>query len=102
MSLSSDNSGIDLPGKTRDLHTASLLLRPICIDDTPAMLEFTFTDLDLHRREADADDANIGSISLLEKLGFQKEGLFCDRWYVSDEWQDSVMLGLLKREWRRG
>jgi RimJ/RimL family protein N-acetyltransferase len=62
-----------------------------------AVIEFAFNTLDLHRIEADVDSENIPSIGLLEKLGFEREGLFRDRWRVYDEWQDSVMLALINR-----
>ena len=61
-----------------------------------AVIEFAFNTLDLHRIEADVDSENIPSIGLLEKMGFEREGLFRDRWRVYGEWQDSVMLALLK------
>lgn len=64
-----------------------------------AVIDFAFDTLNLHRIEADVDTENAGSIGILEKLGFKREGLFKDRWFVYDEWQDSVMLGLLKHEW---
>jgi len=63
-----------------------------------AVIEFAFNSLDLHRIEADVDSENIPSIGLLEKLGFVREGLFRHRWRVYGEWQDSVMLALLKQE----
>ena len=61
-----------------------------------AVIEFAFNTLDLHRIEADVDSENIPSIGLLEKMGFEREGLFRERWRVYGEWQDSVMLALLK------
>ena len=64
-----------------------------------AVIDFAFNTLELHRIEADVDTENAGSIGILEKLGFRREGLFRERWFVYDEWQDSVMLGLLKQEW---
>lgn len=63
-----------------------------------AVIEFAFTTLDLHRIEADVDTENAASIGLLEQFGFEREGLFRERWRVYDEWQDSVMLALIKRE----
>lgn len=66
------------------------------------VINLAFEDLVLHRLEADTDPENAGSLALLEKLGFQREGLFRDRWNVYDEWQDSVMLGLLKPDWDSG
>lgn len=65
-----------------------------------AVIDFAFNTLDLHRIEADVDTENTGSLGILEKLGFTREGLFRERWLVYDEWQDSVMFGLLKHEWQ--
>jgi len=64
-----------------------------------AVIDFAFNTLDLHRIEADVDTQNAGSLGLLRKLGFKQEGLFKERWFVYDQWQDSVMLGLLKQDW---
>jgi ribosomal-protein-alanine N-acetyltransferase len=61
-----------------------------------AVIDFAFTRLDLHRIEADVDPDNTGSLAILEKLGFKREGLFRDRWLTNDQWLDSVMLGLIK------
>ena len=63
-----------------------------------AVINFAFNNLNLHRIEADVDTENAASIGLLEKHGFQREGLFRDRWRVYDEWQDSVMLALIRDE----
>ena len=65
-----------------------------------AVIDFAFDTLKLHRIEADVDTENTGSIAILEKLGFKREGLFRERWFVYDEWQDSLMLGLLKQDWQ--
>jgi RimJ/RimL family protein N-acetyltransferase len=62
-----------------------------------AVIGFAFNTLNLHRIEADVDPENAGSLGLLEKLGFQREGLFRERWFVFDQWQDSVMLGLINK-----
>ena len=64
-----------------------------------AIVDFAFNTLKLHRIEADVDAENVGSLALLEKLGFQREGLFRERWNVYGRWDDSVMLGLLKSDW---
>jgi RimJ/RimL family protein N-acetyltransferase len=63
-----------------------------------ALIHFAFNDLKLHRLEADTDTENTSSMALLEKLGFKREGLFRERWYVYDEWADSVMYGLLNSD----
>lgn len=64
-----------------------------------ALLEFAFVELDLHRLEADVDPCNTASTGALERLGFQREGLLRERWIVGGEIFDSVMYGLLRREW---
>ena len=52
----------------------------------------------LQRLEADVDPRNTPSIRVLERHGFQREGLLRERWLVNGEWQDSAMYGLLARE----
>ena len=63
-----------------------------------AVIEFAFGTLELHRIEADVDPENAASLKVLEKLGFEREGLFHDRWLLYGEWVDSIMLGLLNRD----
>ena len=64
------------------------------------VLDYAFNVLDLHRLEADTDPDNVASLALLEKFGFRREGLFRQRWYVNGKWLDSVMLGLLKKDYQ--
>jgi RimJ/RimL family protein N-acetyltransferase len=67
-----------------------------------SVLDYVFKDLDFHRLEADTDPKNLASLALLEKLGFQREGYFRERWFVHGKWHDSIMLGLLRSEWNGG
>ncbi len=64
------------------------------------LIDHAFGALGLHRLEADTDPDNTASIALLERLGFQREGLFRQRWRVGDAWVDSLMFGLLEPDWR--
>ena len=66
----------------------------------PAMVRFAFATLGLHRLEADADPRNAASIRALERVGFVREGYQRERYWMSDEWQDAVLFGLLRRDWR--
>jgi len=61
----------------------------------PKVLEFAFEVLGCHRIEADVDPRNTASLRTLERAGFQREGYLHHRYFVHDEWHDSVMLGLL-------
>lgn len=65
-----------------------------------ALLGFAFTELNLHRMEADVDPANAASIKTLERLGFQREGYLRERWLVGEGIYDALFYGLLRREWQ--
>lgn len=63
------------------------------------VLAFGFGPMGLHRVEADVDPENEASMRLLERIGFQREGLLRDRWFTFfGEWKDSLILGLLAGE----
>lgn len=64
-------------------------------------LDFAFEELALRRIEADVDPRNAPSIALLERLGFVREGLARERWCVGGEIQDSLLMGLLARDYPR-
>lgn len=75
--------------------------RRITSQAVPHVVGFAFLQLRLHRLEADVDPRNTASISVLEKLGFQREGLMRERYFSAGEWQDGIMYGLLADEWGR-
>ena len=58
-------------------------------EDAPALFE-NFSDPKFMRNER--------SCRLVERLGFQREGLLRQRWYVNGEIADSVLHGLLKTD----
>lgn len=66
------------------------------------LIGFSFERLGLHRLEADADPQNAGSLRVLERQGFRREGYLRERWHHLGQVQDAVFLGLLRREWTRG
>ena len=63
-------------------------------------LGFAFDTLGLERIEADVDPRNAPSCRLLERLGFQREGLLRARWRVAGEVSDSAIYGILRGELR--
>lgn len=65
-----------------------------------ALIDYAFATLRLRRLEADVDPKNANSLRILERMGFQREGLLRERWNVGGDIQDSVFLSLLAREWR--
>ena len=66
-----------------------------------AMVAFGFEQLNLNRIEADADAENFGSIRVLEKVGFTREGLQHDQYFEWDEFHDLVLFALLRKDFVR-
>ena len=66
-----------------------------------ALLDHAFVVLGLHRVEADTDPRNAAAIRLLERLGFQREGLLRERWLSQGRRSDAAFYGLLRGEWKR-
>lgn len=66
-----------------------------------AVLTYGFTELGLHRIEANIDIANERSKGLLLKLGFRYEGNLRQRYFFRDHFEDEHYFGLLKDEWHK-
>ena len=66
------------------------------------LIQFAFEKLGLNRLEADVDPNNARSLALFEGLGFQREGYLRERWQIAGGVQDTVLMGLLSREWKGG
>jgi [ribosomal protein S5]-alanine N-acetyltransferase len=64
-----------------------------------AAIDYAFGPFGLRRLEADTDPRNTASVRTLERLGFAREGLLRERWQVGDEISDSLVWGLLARDW---
>lgn len=60
-----------------------------------AAICFAFGDLRLHRLEANIQPQNIASISLVRRLGFQKEGLSPRYLRIHGQWRDHERWALL-------
>lgn len=74
--------------------------RGLASEAMEAVLDCAFGVLDLHRVEADVDPGNRASLALLVRFGFRREGLATERHFVHGAWHDSVILGLLTRDYR--
>jgi ribosomal-protein-alanine N-acetyltransferase len=61
-----------------------------------ALIPFTFEVLKLHRLEAACIPSNTGSIRLLERTGFQREGLARKYLCINGMWQDHLLYARLK------
>ena len=64
-----------------------------------AVLDFTFETLHPHRVQAFLDARNAASAALCERLGMRREATLIGEEYNDDEWQDTAVYGVLRREW---
>ncbi len=62
------------------------------------VVDHLFDDRGLRRLEAEIDPRNVPSARVLERIGFQREGLLRERWSVGGELFDSALYGLLARD----
>ncbi len=64
-----------------------------------AVLDYIYSETDINRTEALVDPRNPASFLLLEKHGFQKEGVLRDYEFERGAYVDLIMLSVLRREW---
>lgn len=60
--------------------------------------EYGFNQLHLHRIVAGVMPTNIGSLRVLEKVGFEKEGIARKNVKINGKWEDHVELSILNPE----
>ena len=65
-----------------------------------ALLDWAFPAMDLNRVDSETDTRNSASVRVLEKLGFQHEGLRREDTIVDGGISNSFIFGLLRREWK--
>jgi RimJ/RimL family protein N-acetyltransferase len=63
------------------------------------LLVYLFDELDLHRVIAITDVENVPSFSMLECLGFRREGHFVENLIFKGTWGSEYHYAMLKREW---
>lgn len=61
------------------------------------LLDYAFNTLNFHSIEAVIDSRHIASERVLQKNGFEKEAHFKENFYYNNEFTDTVIYGLLKR-----
>lgn len=64
-----------------------------------SVIDYLFNDLKKHRITSSLDPRNTGSLKLIERLGFRKEGHFIESYYHDGEWLDDLVYSILRREW---
>ncbi|MEG0772647.1 GNAT family protein [Clostridium sp.] len=61
------------------------------------VVDFAFRELKLHRIEAGAMTDNIASIRVLEKAGFEKEGIAKENLRINGKWTDHQILAIINK-----
>lgn len=59
------------------------------------LVNYAFEKLNLHRIEAGVMPHNVGSIRVLEKSGFHKEGLAIKNVKINGKWEDHQLLAII-------
>ena len=63
------------------------------------MLRIAFEDYAMHRVIGRTEARNIGSASVLSKLGMRQEAHLVENEWVKGEWQSELVYAILDREW---
>ena len=67
---------------------------------TKTLIDFVFANLVVRRITATIDPRNERSIALAEKLGFKWEVTFEGDEFIKDEWVDTSIYTLLRKNWK--
>lgn len=68
---------------------------------TVAMIDWGFTQLNLHKISLSVLDTNRRAIKLYQQLGFRHEGKLRDEQFRDRKYLDVVLMSLLEREWKQ-
>lgn len=66
-----------------------------------ALLAFGFQELGLHRIYATCRPENIGSASVMQKIGMRYEGHLREHMWHKEKWHDSYLYSILQAEYER-
>jgi RimJ/RimL family protein N-acetyltransferase len=70
-------------------------------DAMMTILDFAFNQMNLHRVYLRVYEYNLRGIKSYEKCGFKKEGILRDDRFVNGEYHDTIMMGILKEEFKK-
>lgn len=64
-----------------------------------AVVDYAFNTLKLHRLMANYQPWNVASGRVLEKAGFEREGLAKDYLFIDGQWRDHILTALTNKDW---
>lgn len=59
------------------------------------IIEYGFSNMNLHRMEALVGTENIPSLKLMEKFNFTQEGILKQHYFINNKFEDSIIFGRL-------
>ena len=65
------------------------------------IVDYLFLTKGINRIQAHAVTENVGSVKVLEKNGFQREGVVRELMFIQGKFWDFDAFALLRREWKR-
>ncbi|MHA1413699.1 MAG: GNAT family N-acetyltransferase, partial [Promethearchaeota archaeon] len=68
---------------------------------TKLLLQYAFEELNLNKVSGSVAEANIGSWTVAEKVGFKFEGISRDEFYVDGKYINVKKYCYLKRDWKK-
>jgi len=92
---------IECPGVRVDLGydlNSAYWNRGIMTEALEVLIDFIWSDIKVNRIEAAVSTNNKSSIRVLEKVGFQCEGILRERSFFKGKYHDMMMLSLLKKD----
>ena len=79
---------------------ASFARRGYMTEALQLTLRYTFDKLKLHRLEANIQPANVASIALVKRAGFNREGFSRRYLKVCGRWQDHERWAIIAEDWK--
>ncbi len=67
---------------------------------TNIIVDYLFLTSNIVRVQADTSTENKASRRVLEKVGFQKEGIIRRHFFSTGQWRDSGLYSMLREEWK--
>ena len=67
-----------------------------------SLVDYLFKEVSIHKIIAKTDPENVGSIKVLENLGFRREAHLKRSVQIRGEWRDDLVYAVLRDEWMKG
>jgi len=71
-----------------------------CTEAAMIIVDYLFLSRDIVRIQAHIDPRNIASQKVVEKAGFEKEGVIRKSMFIRGEWRDMILYSILREEWK--